>query len=389
MHTGSTTPLGAGGMSRVFGVLAQPHDLNSKGGVFGSYTTYLRDLVERAQAEGWVAYVFSYRDLLRQRRLIWGWTRTDGGWERVFCVLPHVAIVRRTSLIEAEMDALNWLREDGGVHFFNHAEVDAMTNDRWRLLQILSSSPTLTRNVPNATLLRDSSTLAKLSAEQESIIAYDRFRNHPNEVVLLKRQESSMVCSHEFGTVQRVEMFRSLLRVRSYLETRFKEPILQPFITPLRLEGHPVLIRVFAQRGAQGPWGTPQILVRVGQKEMVGGHYATAGTIDRVEPLLIEQLGKRAKAFAYNITSIVDAIVRLLDVRAHGLAELTVDLQPSEDSELFVHDVTVSAGVLSLQRLGNPKARAASIQTTIAHAQHLHTEMYAPTRLNASSVRMH
>lgn len=387
MQVGSTPPLGAGGMSRVFAVLAQPHAPESSGGVFGSYTTHLRDLVERAQAEGWAAYVFSYRDLLKQRRLIWGWTRSNGSWERAFCVLPHVAVVRRPTLSEAELDAMTWLRDEGGVQFFNHPEIEAMTNDRWRSLHVLGSSPTLTRVIPEVTLLRDSATIASLSAATPQLMAFSRYRGQANELVLLNRQADAMACRREFGERVEEQTFRSLLRVRSYLESTCGETMLVPYREPLLIEGHPLMVRVFMQRGERAAWQPPIMLLRFGQQGMIGGRYATAGLAHELEGVLEEHLQSKTKSFLYHIHTTAEAIVHLLDVRVHGLGELTIDFRPTADGELSVHDLAVSPAVLSLQRLRVPTARAAALQSTLAYALHLHAEFVAPTRLSAASAR--
>src|SRR3989338_2806008 len=95
-----------------FGLIAHHIAPVESGSPFGPLTSYYRALIEYAETHGWQGYVFSPRDVLRQRTTIWGWRRNQGTWVRQFLPTPTVAYTRLVFVTPEERAILQWLRDD-------------------------------------------------------------------------------------------------------------------------------------------------------------------------------------------------------------------------------------------------------------------------------------
>lgn len=338
---------------------------------------HLRDLIERAVERGWTAYIFSSRDVLKQRKTIWGWTRQEGHWSRSFFPIPHIGLSRVHTLSPTDYATLDWLRSTNGTQFINQPEVDQMTNDRWRLWQVCLSHPSLARSVPDAFLLRDRVSLEHLLTTHSAILATARTEQSPARSAVIHRQGAEWLVRTEQSGIVTGRRFRSIVRIRVYLTDLLGEVLLQPYVEPLRIDDCPVGVRVVWQRDGKERWVEGASIVRIGQPEALGSVLATAGTLDRFLPLLKPTLGKTLHTTTYQLQAISKAVIELLDHRGHGAAELAVDFMLTTNGQPSLRGVTPLGGVLALRRLADPSLRQAALERSLDYAEALYHRTFS------------
>lgn len=349
------------------GIIAHQTGPIESGTPFGLLTPYYRSLVERASALGWQGCLFSPRDVLRRRRMIWAWVRSELGWERQFVELPHVAYTRLPSVTDEEGEILRWLRAES-VQFINQPEVDDMTQDRWRLLAVLQSHPSLTGHIPQTTLLRDLRSVLELLDSGRSVHVTPRYRTAGQGRILLAVSGDDLLLRHERPILATNRTIRSRDALREKVEELLGEAVAQPSIEPLRFEGCPVSIRQLWQRTATGRWQESAAILRLGQPAAQTYQGVTVGLLDRYQASLREVIGTRLKAVRYELRSTSQVTVELLSQRSHGAGELTVDCLITSRGNVQILDVSTLTGLESVQRLTDPTVRLAVLSETLGYA---------------------
>ncbi|MBI4185817.1 hypothetical protein HY524_02095 [Candidatus Berkelbacteria bacterium] len=362
-------------MERVpsLGIIVTHSGSTDSGTLFGLLTPYYRQLVERATALGWRCIVFAPRDVLRQRRTIWSWVRGKTGWERQFSDLPDVVYTRLDAPLPDDMAILRWLRSDGDVSFLNQPEVDEITADRWRAIQVLQSHPTLSTVLPDVALLRDelgvTQTHAVVVAPRYSIKRQvgAGYICPDGESLLLRLEESARATTRSYQSA------RELLE---QLSVRFGEVIVEPYVEPLRLETCPLLIRALWQRDRTRQWQETAVMLLLGQAGSVTYQATVVGLLDRLASTLRQVLPHRYDALRYQLTNLGRVTVELLNQRAHGMSELTVDFIVTKVGDVHLHTVSTTSGLASVWKLATP---------TVAQTVSSHTLAYASTLLEAAA----
>lgn len=359
------------GQQPIFGLIAQQVGPIESGTPFGPLTPYFRSLIEYAATQGWQSYLFSPRDVLRQRQTIWGWVRQNGSWQRAFVAPPNVAYTRLTTCSPEEREILLWLRDEMGVQYINQPELDEVTHDHWRLIQILQSHPTLSTYVLDSVLLRDTQTISALLEEYPATVARSR-SSHPGMpgTVLRKRGEEFLL-RQEVKGVGHTQTYRSPGKVRASLESLLGEVILQQYVPPFVIEECPVTLRTLWQRTRSGSWVENAAVLRVGQPKSQTYQTVTAGLVDRYEHSLTELLGPQYKSLRYQVTNVGRMVVDLLDQRTHGAGELAVELLVTADRALKVLDVSTTNGIDAVRRLPDPNTAQDTMRATVQYAASL------------------
>lgn len=351
-----------------FGVIAPLMSGPESGTPFGALTPYFRQLIERANSSGWQGYIFSLRDVLRQRRMIWAWVRSESGWERQFMALPNIVYTRLPSVSPEEGEILRWLRSEGAVEFINQPEVDDITQDRWRLLQVLQSHPSLTGHIAETTLLRDQSTILKLLETGQPVHITPRLRTVGSGRILLTQVGEDIQLRHELPGSATNRTIRSPDALRSKVEELVGDGVAQPYAEPLRFESCPVLVRSLWQRNRTGRWQETAVILRLGQPSAQTYQAVTAGLFDRYQESLRSLVGRQLKAIRYELRSTSQVIVELLSQRSHGAGELSIDCVITAKGAIQIVDVATLSGLEAVQRLTTPVTRLEVLGATLGYA---------------------
>ncbi|MBI4022703.1 hypothetical protein HY375_00865 [Candidatus Berkelbacteria bacterium] len=370
----------------VLGILTEPHH-ERDGDAFGPLTTFIRDVVEAARMVGRPAYVFSSRDVLRQRTMVWGWSRTNGRWSRDFFPVPRIVYSQLTRPTRQDLEILRWLREHEGSLCVNHPDLDAIVLDLWRLLHIAMSHPTVSRDIPEPVLLKANQSLEQLLSDGRTYVVRPRFRGHGQPAICLMESpqgELSLVTHRDApdGT----QVFHSSVALRAHLEQRYGEVILQPFEEPLRYHRHPILVRSIWQRNGLRQWQESAAVARIGSAGAMAGQFTTVSELDRFQPILQELLGRRLHSTLYQVKTLGGAIARLLHERSHGAGELAVDCWLTATGGVRLYDVTTAGGGLAVRQLRQPTAKQRMIETMLAYVRSLEDVLPAATALEVQSV---
>lgn len=340
----------------------------------GPLTLHIRDLVEHARALGWLAYVFSPRDLLKQRGVVWGWTRSDGAWKRDFFPIPDVTYLRSLAWFEDDAAVIRWLKDETATQFMNNPDIEEIVHDRWRIIQIGLSHPTLHERFLDTSLLRAGTDLGTILADNVRTSVSNRFRSQSHRYGIVSRKADEFVVRTVAQQTAQTTSFHSVDDVQHQLVEEFRDGIVQPYIEPIRVEGCPVQIRSYWQRYRTLRWEETCCMIRIGTARSLVGPLTTAGLFEQFLPLLTESLGEKSDAIRYQIQSVARSVVELFDHRAHGASELAVDLLPVSDARMYIVDVSTLGGIDSLRRISQPALRQQMISNAMSYASALYEQ---------------
>ena len=351
-----------------FGLIAHLSAPIESGSPFGPLTPYYRQLIEHALSQGWQGFVFSPRDVLRQRSTIWGWQRGGGTWQRAFVSMPTVCYTRLKTLSIEERDILIWLRDHASVQFLNQPELDEMVQDQWRVMQVLQSHPTLSPYIPDAVLLRDTQALSTLMAEHGQLTVRSRTLAGGKPSGSLTREGEELLWRQEVRGSGHARSFRSPVKLRVALQDHFNDTIVASYIPPFRIDSCPVVFRSLWQRGRTGQWSESFVVLRIGQPESQTYQAVTAGLLDRYQRPLQELLGTQYKAIRYQLTNLGRTVVDLLAQRSHGAGEIAIEFLLTATRELKILDISTLGGLEALRRLPDPSTAQTVMRSTLQYS---------------------
>ncbi len=358
----------------VFGILTHEIRSHEPSQLCGPLTHPIRDVVEHACSLGWVGYVFTPRDVLKQRRVVWGWTRKAGSWQRDFFPIPDVTYVRSLAWYHDDASVIRWLKDEADTQFLTNPDVEEIVHDRWRVVQIGLSHPTLNERFLDTTLLRPGADLRTILTEHQRVTIVSRYRSQPHRYGLVVRKPDEFVVRTVYQQTAQTMSLKHLEDVLQYLVEEFQEGMMQPYQEPLRIEGCPVQIRSFWQRSRTLRWEETCCMIRIGTERSMIGPYVTAGLFEQFTPMVGELFGEKADTIHYQIESVARSAVELFDHRGHGASELAVDLLPTSEGRLYINDVSTIGGIDSLRRLAQPALRQQMVANCINYASALYEQ---------------
>ncbi len=350
------------------GILTHALHTEATGELAGPLTPYVRDLVDAARRLGWTAYVYSPRDLLKRRRVVWGWTREHGAWQRDFFPIPQVSYLRSVYWHAEDAATVRWLKQEAGTQFLADPDVEEIVHDRWRVVQIGLSHPTVSERFPDTLLVRPGADLRTALSEQAAWTVVPRYRSADAAYAFVARQGDAYTLRFLARQVAHTQTLKSAAELQERLLQLFGEAVVQAYGKPLRFESCPVSVRSVWQRGASARWEELCQLVRVGKEHERIGPMTTAAPVTACLPLFEQAAGSRTQALRYQLSQTARSAVELIDQRGHGASELAVDLIPLADGGVRIADISTVGGIESLRRLAQPELRQASIAATLGYA---------------------
>lgn len=362
------------------------------GAPFGILTTYFRDLVEHAMQCGWEAYVFSPRDVLRQRRVIWGWKRKNGTWKRAFVPTPQIGYLRSNTFTPADKKVFLWLRDEVGTQFINQPEVEEIVFDYWRLIQIGLSHPTLIGRIPDSILLRGDLSLTETMKLDSHYLVRPRFALRQGAAEITRFEDTFHV-RYEYKNSIIDEDFNSVVQLRDSLHVHFGDAIIQHLPKLFRVENCIIGIRSFWQRDRSGRWKENFSILRVSQPSNHTDQLATVGLLERYLPFLSRSLKSQMEAVRYQIINISRTFVELIDQRGHGASELSVDLLITREKQVILAGVSTLGGMYALKKIQIPELRHKVMSTTLNYATTLYEQTHVTpigvSEVNSTPTQIH
>lgn len=358
----------------VFGILTHEIRSHEPSALCGSLTHYIRDLVEHASSLGWVSYVFTPRDLLKQRRVAWGWTRANGSWQRDFFPIPDVTYVRSLAWYQQDEPVIRWLKDEAATQFLTNPDVEEIVHDKWRVVQIGLSHPSLNERFLDTTLLRAGSDIRGILHDHPRVAVQSRYRSQPHRYGLVVVKPDEFVVRIVQQQTAQTMSYKRFEDVQHCLVDEFQEGILQSYEEPTRIEGCPVQLRSVWQRSRTLRWEETCCVVRIGKERSTVGPYVTAGLLEQFVPLLADVFGEKADSIHYQVQSVARSAVELFDHRGHGASEIAVDLLPTADARLYIADVSTIGGIDSVRRLSQPEIRQQMVSSCMSYASALYEQ---------------
>lgn len=348
---------------KVIGVLCS-YGLSHGAGLpnFRSISNYLRDFNQVFADKGWTVVVFSVEDILKHKNILWGWSRSEAVWRRIFTPIPKICLIRRSSLDKKEQEVLRWMEEDCGTKFINHPNLIEILNDRWRTNQILVSHPNLVSKTPDCFPLIDSKKILEIKEKSSSFIIRPRSTSTIQKYIIGTFVKEGIKCQFYYKKKLKTIVFKNVDSAIKAAKENIGLAIVEAHKVLFENEGHTIAFRCIFIKTDQ--WHHQATLLRVGRKKVFFGPFATVGEVQSYQKVLESLFGSSANSVLFQALNTSKNIVELLDARTQdGARELSVDILFSKDLEPIVFDVSSQGAIFSINKIGNPEFKGRILAT--------------------------
>lgn len=329
------------------------------------FANYLRDLVEAAIDRRWKAYIFCPQDVLKQKNIVWGWTRIHGEWRKDFFSLPDVCLIKTTYLSPNDRKIISWLKTKN-TRFINGIQIEDIIFDRWRIIQIILSHATLASKIPESNLMENYWQLPEL--EQRSSIIFSRYRRSSETIGFLTPHQKGFKLKISHRATNKTLLFQSKINLAKQIRNTWQEAIMQPALKVLSIEGYPILIRSVWQKRVD--WQQTFAALRVSAKKNQF-HFVTVSLANKIYPLLWHYFGARRDSIIYQLENSARLVAELMEARAGSVGELAIDFLIDKQANIWIHDLSTYTGTTSLAKLA-PEVKKLYLNNTLDLADKLY-----------------
>lgn len=301
------------------GILAGPY--NNQTGSFGSQDKFFRSLLHHMRHLNGLAYVFTYQDLDRGRKLVHGYylTEDDGPWRRMWLPLPDVCYNRyyHHSGENTSRCGVTALKKYG-IKVFNTG-----VGDKWQVHKRLMLDKAIASHLPETRLVKSNQTLTSMLGKYQQVYVKPINGSKGHDITRVSRHQGSYLLKSTNDVNGRVVLALPTVG-KGGPGGRMK--IVQQGIKTPGNERH-FDLRVMVQKDRYNEWHLSGIAVRLGAKGRITTNLATKGRAEKLEKTLGDFGWDYSRILSINleIEDLALRIARTLDRYAEYLGELGLD----------------------------------------------------------------
>jgi hypothetical protein len=269
----------------VLGVLIS-HLAKSSDDLFGSASSFCKEVVQGAKAKGALAYIFTMTDLYLDKQIVMGWTWQGEQWNQCPYPLPDIVYNRITSRKQEKSEEVS-LRfstlKTQGVFIFNESFLN-----KWQIHQLVSAMPEVNSILPSTHLYKGFFTLRDTLSRFWQIYLKPTNGSLGQGIYRISKENQKYIChqSTMAGSIQK--SYQRLTDLYQAISPRVsKIPYLvQQGLNLIRINGNPLDFRALVQKDIYGKWTLTSIVARIGQDQSIVSNLARGGTIMGVNTAL-------------------------------------------------------------------------------------------------------
>jgi hypothetical protein len=269
----------------VLGVLIS-HLAKSSNELFGSASSFCKELAQGAKTKGILAFIFTLTDLNLEKQTVMGWTWQGDEWQQSPYPFPDVVYNRITSRRQEKSEEavlrFSALKEKG-TSVFNESFLN-----KWQVHQLVSTIPEINGIVPTTHLYKGFYTLRDSLSRFSQIYLKPTNGSLGKGIYKISRDYQKYICHQSTmgGSIQK--NYHRLSDLYQAISPRVsKIPYLvQQGLHLIQINGNPLDFRALVQKNIEGKWTLTSIVARIGQDQSIVSNLARGGTIMAVNTAL-------------------------------------------------------------------------------------------------------
>tara|TARA_B100000745_G_scaffold289089_1_gene226972 strand:- start:3756 stop:4829 length:1074 start_codon:yes stop_codon:yes gene_type:complete len=255
------------------------------------------------------------------------------GWHTRIITIPDTVIILGVPLTEERQRLRTWIRE--------HRTVIADRGiNKNKLFHLMSESPLSHYMIPTRQVGKESTAdfIKQCLLEWSGAVLKREDSNRGIGLVFIRKSGGLWTLNSERQNMQGslddiVQLSYAMIAAR----LRYRNYIIQPYITSQAADGRPFDIRMHVQKGRNGHWLLTRGYVRVAEAESLLPNYSKGGFqgaldafLDRKVPAMSEQIQQELLSASIAIAQLQDTISPL------PLSELGLDFLLGDDNKLWL-----------------------------------------------------
>lgn len=324
----------------VFGVLITSL-IRTPEGIFGSASSFCKELVQGAKTKGILAYIFTLNDLNYENQTVNGWIWLHGKWTQQPLPFPdsvYNRLASRRSENKAETVSMLEVFKRTGIHYFNEHFLN-----KWQVHQAFSGNPEVSLYLPSTHLFKGFATIKEAVDRFPQVFLKPTNGSLGNGIYKISRAGNHYTCQHSTmsGSVQKT--YPKLTDLYKSIAPRISRSpyLVQQGLRLVRINGNPVDFRSLVQKDGNGRWTVTSIVGRIAPDQSIVSNLARGGTIMPVGQALLAaspwnglrpsktQLSKTSLLLAENLESTMDG----------NFAELGIDLAVDTSGRIWLLEI--------------------------------------------------
>lgn len=255
--------------------------------LFGSVTTFCRELVEASQSFGAFVYFFTASNIDPGSGQLEGWTYS-GRWRKSHFPVPDVIYNRLTSRkAENRPSVQHFMREVKAQHgtlIFNEKYLN-----KSEVFDALRHNTALTKYLPESHSFKNFLMLKSMSAKYSVVYLKPVAGSLGKGIIrVIRSGGGSYMCHLTSMTGTTKQSFSSLAALFSTISGKLKQRHyqIQQGLQLIEIDGRPVDFRALVQRGGTGEWAVTSIVARIAGNNHFVSNLARGGTLSKVREAL-------------------------------------------------------------------------------------------------------
>lgn len=359
----------------VFGVLISKLYRSSEG-MFGSTSSFCKEVVQGAKSKGILAFIFTLNDLDRENQTVKGWRWVDGKWVQRVLPFPDTIYNRLGSRKdESRFGAQDWIKnlKKNGVSFFNEHFLN-----KWQVHEALSGIREASPYLPYTQMHKGFNSIKE---------ALDRFpqvylkpANGSLGIGIYRITRNGNRYSSHYSTMSGSvkKEFSTLPSLYKYLSPKISRIsyLVQQGLNLVKVGGNPLDFRSLAQKDSSGKWAVTSIVGRIGQNRSIVSNLARGGTIVPVNKALriaSPWHGTRPTKDQLEKVSLLLANSMEASMQGH-FAELGIDLAVDTQGKVWLLEINAKPSKNDKQILSEQKKTRPSVKKLLEYAVYLFEE---------------
>lgn len=248
-------------------------------GIFGSASSFCREIVQAAKAKGVLAYIFTLKDTDSENGTVEGWFYRNGDWVQSSLPYPDVVYNRlayRKQENTPDMQKFFHTLKEKQVIMFNEHFLN-----KWQVHKALSALPQAQIYLPSTQLYKGFPTIKEALDRYHSVYLKPTNGSLGKGIYRIAKLGNRYTCQYSTMSGSVLKSFSKLSDLYLSIVPRIsKIPYLvQQGLNLIKINGNPLDFRSLVQKDSAGKWAVTSIVGRSGQDQSIVSNLARGGTI--------------------------------------------------------------------------------------------------------------
>ncbi|WP_164985171.1 YheC/YheD family protein [Ammoniphilus sp. CFH 90114] len=343
-------------------------------GIFGSASSFCKELVQGAKSKGILAYIFTLKDLDNDNQTAKGWRWENNKWVQKTMPYPDTIYNRLASRKdENRSEAQDWISglKKKGVTFFNEHFLN-----KWQVHQALSNMKEAALYLPSTQMHKGYATVKEAVDKFPQVYLKPTNGSLGKGIYRITRSGNRFTCQYSTMSGSVRKEFSKLSDLYSSISPKISRIpyLVQQGLKLVRVNGNPLDFRSLVQKDSSGKWAVTSIVGRIGQDQSIVSNLARGGTIMPVAKALIAASPWQGpKPKTKQLKAISTTLAESLESSMQGhFAELGIDLAVDTQGKVWLLEINAKPSKNDDQVLSEQKKTRPSVKKLLEYVLHLH-----------------